>query len=65
MIGLALFGVGVFFHSLRTGQWVRLPGMAREPMNDFETVFVMYGATIFAGSFVAFATARCTAMALI
>jgi hypothetical protein len=65
IIGFALFGVAIVGHSLRTGQWMYFPGMDREPMNDFETVFALYGATIFAGNFIALAAAKCTAMALI
>ena len=64
IIGFALLGVAVFGRSLRTGQWANLPGMDRKPMNDFETVFALYGATLFAGNFVALASAKCTAMGL-
>jgi hypothetical protein len=59
IIGLAIFGVGVFVYSFRTGQWFNFPGIKRAPMNDFEIVVVAYGVTIFAGNFVSLANAAC------
>jgi len=64
LLGFAFIGVAVVGHSSRTGQWFTYPGAKREPMNDFETVFAIYGATIFGGQVLATASASCAALAL-
>jgi hypothetical protein len=64
-LGFLLLGVSVLAHSLRTGQWAYWPGMEREPMNDFESVFGIYGAATVGAQLVSIASATCTAMALV
>jgi hypothetical protein len=65
VLAFCLLGVSVLAHSLRTGQWAYWPGMEREPMNDFESVFGIYGASVLGAQLLSMASATCTAMALV
>lgn len=60
--GMLLLIIATFARSIRTGQYFHFPGMKRHPLNDFESIVGIYGACLFAGSFVGMAVAKCSAM---
>lgn len=65
MLGMALLGVTVLAHAIRTRQFFWFPGMKTHAMNDFEIVVGFYALTTIAAGFLGLTTSSCDALGAI
>jgi len=65
VLGMALLGVVLLAHAIRTRQFFWFPGMKSHPMTDFEIVVGFYAVTTIAAGFLGLTTSSCDALGAI